>query len=127
MTSPTRLALRIADLGLALGLVPAMEVASRLVGPRPLVSALRLVGRRAPARDAAGRAWLQRVLGAVDRRLPGGERCYRRVLCEIALDAGAAGEPLRLGLDGTGALRGGHAWLGDARGREQPYEVELSL
>ena len=127
MTLPVQLGLRVADLGLALGLLPVMEVASRVVGPRPLVRALRQLGRRAPARGAAGRAWLQRVLGAVDRRLPGGERCYRRVLCEIALDAGAAGEPLRLGLDGTGTLRGGHAWLGDARGRQQPYQIELSL
>ncbi len=127
MTLPGRVALRLADVGLALGLLPVMEVAGRFIGPRPLVRALRLVGRRAPARDAAGRAWLQRVLGAVDRRLPGGERCYRRVLCELTLDAGAAGEPLRLGLDGTGALRSGHAWLGDARGREQPYPIELSL
>ena len=39
---------------------------------------------------------------------PGGPQCLRRVLLELALDAGAAEETVRLGLDPRAT---GHAWI----------------
>jgi hypothetical protein len=63
----------------------------------------------------------------VDGRLPDGGNCYRRALLAIALDAGAAQDPLVLGLDARGGPASGHAWLGERRGREEPYPVELVL
>jgi len=113
--------------GMAAALLPLAEAAGRVWGPRPLVGAARWLGRRATPRAPGERAWLQRAIAAIDRRLPGGERCYRRVLVEVALDPAAAAEPFVLGLDRSGQPRSGHAWLGGRRGRAEPYEVEISL
>jgi hypothetical protein len=51
------------------------------------------------------------MIALVDRVLPGEPNCLRRALLEIALDAGAAEEPLHLGLKVPGGPRSGHAWL----------------
>jgi hypothetical protein len=115
------------DAALAAVALPAFEVLGRVVGPRRLVAAARYVGRHAERREPAVRAQLGRVLYQIDARLPGGARCYRRVLSEIALDRGAAEAPFVLGFDGGGSRRAGHAWLGEARGRERPYDVEIAL
>jgi|SRR5579863_2559687 len=96
-------------------------------GPDRLLPQLRARGARSRLRDAAARARLQRVIGVVDRFFPSGGNCYRRALMEIALDAGAAAEPLHLGLQAHGGPGSGHAWLGDRSGDPAPYDAELSL
>jgi hypothetical protein len=42
---------------------------------------------------------LRRAIVSIDARYPGGGNCFRRVLVELALDAGAAEERLVFGLD----------------------------
>ena len=54
---------------------------------------------------------LKRVIGAVDRRLPGGKNCVRRALLEVALDGAAAREQFFAGLHMGGGPGSGHAWL----------------
>jgi hypothetical protein len=46
--------------------------------------------------------------------MPGGENCYRRALVEIALDRGAAQEPVHFAFRSRGGHGSGHAWLGGA-------------
>jgi hypothetical protein len=67
--------------------------------PERAVAAMRARGKNAAVRDAVGRARLRRAIGWVDAMMPRGANCYRRTLLELALDAGAAGEPLVFGLD----------------------------
>jgi hypothetical protein len=67
--------------------------------PRRLLAATRARGAIARARGPIGRARLRRAIGWVDALLPGGASCYRRILLEIALDAGAARETVVFGLD----------------------------
>jgi hypothetical protein len=57
--------------------------------------------------------------------MPGGPECYRRVLLEVAVDPAAAAEPVHIGLKKSGALKSGHAWLGDRRGTDERFDVEL--
>jgi len=65
------------------------------------------------------------VIRLVDRCFPSGGNCYRRVLIEIGMDAGAAAERLHLGLRADGGLNSGHAWLESAPGRLDPYDAEF--
>lgn len=58
----------------------------------------------------------------VDAFASGGANCYRRVLLEAALDAGAAREDVVLGLN---VGRTGHAWLGKAAA--PAHEVEFTF
>ena len=95
-----------------LAALPYIEWKRRTAGPGPLVVALRGRADRLQARSVAGRDALRRVIRAVDARIPGGGNCYRRALLEMALDAGAAREPLHLGLRAHGGPKTGHAWLG---------------
>jgi SAM-dependent methyltransferase len=92
-----------------LTVLPRVERARRRSGPGPLAVEMRLIAKGAPHRDALGRARLRGTIAACDRILPPGAGCYRRALLEMALDAGAAGEPLVLGLRRHGL---GHAWVG---------------
>lgn len=62
-------------------------------------------------RTAEARTRLKRVIGAIDRRLPGGKNCVRRALLEMALDGGAARERFFAGLQKGGRSGSGHAWL----------------
>lgn len=87
------------------------EVLRRALGPRAAVARARQLGRRTPSRDAAGRAELARAIARIDRRLPGGGNCYRRVLAEVCLDRGAASEPIRFGLAEGAAPGSGHVWF----------------
>jgi hypothetical protein len=107
--------------------LPAIERGRLGEGPEPLVARLRERGRAARRRDEAERAGLRRAIALVDRFMPGGGNCYRRVLLEIALDAGAAAEPLHLGLQKGGGPNTGHAWLGDHKGNDVRYDVELTV
>ncbi len=86
---------------------PRVEALRRRTGPSSAAVALREEARSAPRRDALGRVRLGRAIGLCDRLVPWGGGCYRRTLLEIALDAGAASEPLFLGFRG----KDGHAWL----------------
>jgi hypothetical protein len=96
-------------------------------GPGAAVPRFRARGHLKRRRDPEALARLQRVIGIADRYLPGGPNCYRRVLAEISLDAGSAGEPMHMGLTRGQATFAGHAWLGDRREPGARYDVELAL
>ena len=90
---------------LALELVRVARVAreaERLrmnVGPAEAVATERARGRTGRRRSPRGRRRLRRAIMMVDARWTGGGNCFRRVLIELALDAGAARERLVFGLD----------------------------
>ena len=67
--------------------------------PRDVLAAMRALGAAASKRGPVGRARLRRAIGWVDALVPGGASCYRRILLEVALDAGAARETVVFGLD----------------------------
>ncbi len=116
-----------AELGRVLVSMPRVEVGRRLWGPKALVRKLRRNGERARGRGPAARARLRGVIAWVDARLPGGPNCYRRTLLEIALDRGAAAEPVTLGLKAREGAASGHAWLGAERESSERYDVEVIL
>jgi hypothetical protein len=109
--------------------LPGVERARRREGPQPIVARLRAAAERAPERDAAGRARLRRAIGWIDRAVPGGPNCLRRVLLETALDRGAAREPIVIGLSVNQDVGDGHAWLGAPRpsDRAGTYQLEIRL
>jgi hypothetical protein len=111
--------------------VPALIAAERSrrsdEGPGAAVPRFRAQGRAHLQRDADGLTRLERVIAIADRLLPGGPNCYRRVLAEISLDAGAAAETMHLGIVHGQATVGGHAWLGDRREPGARYDLELTL
>lgn len=80
----------------------------RFFGPRIAIEKARARGRTRAAGDAVRRAWIADLVFALDLFFPGGPNCYRRVLAETSLDAGAAGDEIALGLDPAAT---GHAWL----------------
>jgi hypothetical protein len=126
-----RLVFIVRDVLLVAAALPSVEVKRRRLGPGPLVACLRQKGRAAQRRTAEGRADLQRAIALVDRLLPGEPSCYRRVLLEIGLDAGAAEEPIHMGLRVPGGPRSGHAWLAgspDAPSVDRvPYDVQVDI
>ena len=63
------------------------------------VATERARGRTGRRRSPRGRRRLRRAIMMVDARWTGGGNCFRRVLIELALDAGAARERLVFGLD----------------------------
>lgn len=87
------------ELARVVRLVGAVDAERRRTSPQTVVAAMRARGRSAPARGAVGRARLRRAIGWADAVARGGASCYRRVLLEIALDAGAARETIVFGLD----------------------------
>jgi len=70
---------------------------------------------------------LRRTIRFVDRLFPSGPNCYRRTLTEIALDAGAAAEPVHMGLQANGGPRSGHIWLASAPDGAGRYDAEFVL
>jgi hypothetical protein len=109
-------------------LLPRVELGRHRKGPGPLVEELRERGRRGPRRSVPHRIGLRRVIGLIDRILPGEPSCYRRTLLEIGLDAGAAQEPLHMGIRVPGAPRSGHAWLGDSGASPgTTYDVQFDI
>jgi hypothetical protein len=106
--------------------LPEVEIGRRTQGPKPLLEKLRRRSRRTRRRDPAARARLRCAIGWVDAHLPGLPNCYRRALLEIALDRGAAAEPLRLGLRASGGPRSGHAWLGNEESLDD-YDAQVTL
>lgn len=118
----------------ALGLVPkilpvALKVngARSRLGPRVLVKDLRALGASCETRSTSERRQLQRAIHFVDRLFLSGPNCYRRALIEIAMDAGAAREPLHMGLLETDVPGSGHAWLGSQENCSHRYQVEFTI
>jgi hypothetical protein len=100
------------------------------VGPNRAVLLARRLGQKAMARSVRDRRALVSVISVVDRFCVGGPNCYRRVLLEVAMDAGAAREVVKMGFRSSGGQGSGHAWLGDAvamDGRSQPYDAIVSI
>jgi hypothetical protein len=96
--------------------LPRAERARRALGPRAAAEAMRALGEARRRRSPAERARLQRAIRIVDRlAFRAGANCYRRALLEMALDAGAAGEPLMMGFKSGGGAGSGHAWLASHR------------
>jgi hypothetical protein len=81
------------------GLVREVDARRASESPEQVLAAMRARGQGAERRGPVGRARLRRAIGWVDAFVPGGANCYRRVLLELALDAGAARETVVLGLD----------------------------
>lgn len=107
--------------------LPAIEWRRRTEGPGSLVPWLRVRGRSAERRSPEERVRLRRWITLVDRLIPGPPNCYRRALLEIALDAGAAEEPLHMGLKVPGGPRSGHAWLGSDGTSVGNYDVQFDI
>jgi len=117
------------DVLAALIVAPFVEWGRRFRGPGVIVQRVRRWGQRQARRDTAARLRLRRAIRLVDRFVvpwqPRGN-CYRRALMEMAMDAGAAAEPLRIGLQAAARPGSGHAWLGDEENSER-YVAILSL
>jgi hypothetical protein len=106
---------------------PAIERARQIESFAPLVLRLRQRGCLKRQRDASARSQLRRAIQLVDRVFPSGPNCYRRVLLEIALDSGAAREPVYFGLRAAGGPGSGHAWLGGDRGSPEAYDAVFTV
>lgn len=103
--------------------LPSVERARRRLGPRRLVALLRRRSQTQPRRRS--RVCLQRAIRWVDARLPGGGNCFRRALLEMALDRGAADEPMLFGFELRDDHLAGHAWLDSAECNAYPVTVRL--
>jgi hypothetical protein len=116
-----------ADVAAVLPVALWVNRARFLQGPGVLIPILRAQGARARRRDSNARRRLRKVIGFVDRCFPSGRNCYRRTLIEIAVDAGAAEEPVHFGLKAHAAPASGHAWLGEMDAPATDYEVQLDI
>lgn len=87
------------ELARVLGAVGAAERLRRNETPERAIAVMRARGQRMKKRGPVGRVRLRRAVGWVDAVFPGGPNCFRRVLVELGLDAGAAGEVIVFGLD----------------------------
>lgn len=90
--------------------------------PQRVLAELRASGATAKERGPVGRARLRRAIGWVDAMVPGGANCYRRILLELALDAGAARETVVFGLD-VGST--GHVAFEDRE--ERTFDVAFAI
>jgi hypothetical protein len=114
------------DLLRVLSALPLVEWRRRRQSLHLAVANIRAGGEKRAARSGAARARLQRLIGAVDARMPGGGNCVRRVLLEMSLDRGAAGERLLAGLRSGGGPGSGHAWLESHPVRET-YDAVIAV
>lgn len=110
MTLLIELTATLVEVGRVCAVLSRVEGARRREGLRAALVHSRRRGRASRRRSLAARLRLRRAIGWVDARMPGGSNCYRRALLEIALDGGAAGDPLLLGFNLEEQLSG-HAWL----------------
>jgi len=121
----------IGDAVLVIRRIPRTERLRVGFGPRDAVHLARLTGGRARRRNEMDRRNLRRLIGLIDRMLPGGPNCYRRVLLEVSTDEAAARETVTMGLRASGGPRSGHAWLGDGvvsdRGDRAGYDAIVSI
>ena len=107
----------------ALALVREAERLRVEAPPEHAVRVMRERGRGARRRGPIGRARLRRAIGWVDAAYPiDGANCFRRVLVEIGLDAGAAEETLVFGLD---VGRTGHVAFKDSEDRSFDVAFEV--
>jgi hypothetical protein len=90
--------------------------------PQRMLDDLRARAATSKERGPIGRARLRRAIGWVDAALPSGASCYRRVLLELALDAGAARETVVFGLD-VGST--GHVAFEDRE--ERTFDVAFAI
>jgi len=108
----------------------AIERRRTSVGPKLAIEAARERGREARRRDDVARRDLRRLIRLVDRMVPGGPNCFRRVLLEIAIDPDAAAAPVGMGLRVSGS-GSGHAWIGAGVEMDEPgsppYDAIISL
>jgi hypothetical protein len=98
-TPPERAEPLAKELARVIRLVREVDARRASETPETVLAGMRARGRTAVQRGPIGRARLQRAIGWVDAFVPGGASCYRRVLLETALDAGAARETVVFGLD----------------------------
>jgi hypothetical protein len=107
----------------ATSLVRAVDSGRARQTPAQILAAMRKRGTATGrARGPIGRARLRRAIGWVDALSPGGPSCYRRILLESALDAGAAGETVVFGLD---VGRTGHVAFEDRE--ERTFDVSFAI
>lgn len=97
------------------------------MGPARLVLMQRARGRMRRERNGNERRRLRTIIGLVDRGFPSGGNCYRRALIELALDSGAAKEPLHFGLKAHGGPGSGHAWLGQDADEAAQYDAQIDM
>lgn len=118
----TRYAMDVLAVALAL---PGVEM-DRRRGPGAWLPRVRSRAHYARRREPEELAHLRRVISWADRAMPGGPNCYRRVLLQMRIDAGAAEQRIHLGLMEGGGRASGHAWLeGEDPGRR--YDAEIVL
>ena len=111
------------ELARAAALVRAADRDRRSATPEQALGAMRDRGQETGrTRGPIGRARLRRAIGWVDAVAPGGASCYRRVLLESALDAGAARETVVFGLD---VGRTGHVAFQDRE--ERTFDVSFAI
>lgn len=102
--------------------LPEAERARLEETPERALARMRRLGLAREERDAIGRARLRRAIGWVDALSPRGASCYRRTLLELALDRGAAREPVVFGLD---VGRTGHVAFKDREDRAFDVAFEV--
>ena len=108
------------EVGRVLRIVAGIERARLQGSPKEVVAEARARGRSTKTRGPIGRARLHRAIGWVDAAMK--ENCYRRVLLELALDAGAAKERVVFSLD---VRRTGHVAF---EGREEAsFDVAFTM
>lgn len=106
--------------------LPTVEDVRWKLGPAPAARAAREMGHGRRRRDQSERIWLRRIIRVVDRLDARGPNCYRRALLEMALDGGAAMEPLMLGFRASGGRGSGHAWL-QGQSADGNYDAVVSV
>jgi hypothetical protein len=111
-----------AEFGRALAIVREVERVRLREPAERAVDLMRGRGSTRTARGPIGRARLRRAIGWVDAPFPGGPNCFRRVLAELALDAGAASDTLVFGLD---VDRTGHVAFKDVE--ERSFDVAFEV
>jgi hypothetical protein len=104
--------------------LPYLEYCRLFLGPAAAAPIARRLAseRRHPVAD---RNRVRHAISLVDRLL--GQNCYRRVLLELALDRGAADEPVFFGLMSEGGPQSGHAWVGRDEAAEARYDAVFSI
>jgi hypothetical protein len=114
------------DLIRVLAALPFVELWRRRHSLHRAVAQARRGGMTTFARSAAGRARLRRIIGIVDRLLPGGANCVRRALLEVVLDGEAARERMFAGLQTGGGPKSGHAWL-ESEPPAEHYDAVIAI
>lgn len=107
--------------------LPKVELMRCRLGTGRAIDRSRERGRHSPLRTPEARTDLQRVIRMLDRLMPSGPNCFRRVLLEVALDRAAAAERVMLGLNSGLVRRSGHAWLEAAGPTPERYDTQLSV